>query len=127
MSNINLLTASASNLQALLSTSEITSVQLLEKCLEQIEKFEGTGDGGGNGWKLKAMMFITRKEKLMSIAKTLDDERKAGKSRGKLHGIPIVLKDQWQVSPDYGMPTTAGMSALLEASNIENSEVVEKV
>ena len=72
-------------------------------------------------------MFITRNEKLMSIARELDEERRAGNVRGPFHGIPIVIKDQWQVGPDCGMPTTAGMSALLEARNGDSALLVKKV
>ena len=46
----------------------------------------------------------------MAEAKKLDAERKAGKVRGPLHGIPIVLKDNFDT---FDMPTTAG-SQLLE-------------
>ena len=73
------------------------------------------------------MNFITKKEKLFEIATGLDEERKAGKVRGPLHGIPIVIKDQWQTSPEFGMPCTAGMSALLEAKNGEVGGLVKKV
>jgi amidase len=45
-------------------------------------------------------------------ARALDAERKAGKVRGPLHGIPIVLKDNFNT---FDMPTTAG-SQLLEGS-----------
>lgn len=63
----------------------------------------------------------------MEIASGLDEERKSEKVRGPLHGIPIVIKDQWQTSPDYGMPCTAGMAALLEAKNGEPGGLVKKV
>lgn len=72
-------------------------------------------------------MFITKREKLFEVAAMLDEERRMGRVRGPLHGIPIVLKDQWQVHPDYGMSTTAGMSALLEARNGDSAELVKKV
>jgi amidase len=72
-------------------------------------------------------MIITRKEKLFEIAADLDDERKNGRVRGPLHGIPYVLKDMWQTHPDYGMPCTAGMSALLEAKNSDSAVLVKKV
>jgi aspartyl-tRNA(Asn)/glutamyl-tRNA(Gln) amidotransferase subunit A len=40
-----------------------------------------------------------------AMAKTLDDEAKAGKLRGPLHGIPIGIKDQFRVG---GWPSTIG-------------------
>src|SRR5207244_2965294 len=39
----------------------------------------------------------------------LDDERKRGKTRGPLHGIPILLKDNFDTKD---MPTTGGCLAL---------------
>ena len=120
MANLNLLTASASDFQALLSSGKITSVELVEICLTQIEKYDHKGP------ELRAMIFLTKKEKLFEIAAGLDEERKLGQLRGLLHGIPYVLKDMWQTHPDYGMPTTAGMSALLEAKNKDSAVLVKK-
>lgn len=42
-------------------------------------------------------------------ARALDAERRAGKLRGPLHGVPILLKDNIEAA---GMPTTAGSLAL---------------
>jgi amidase len=121
MAEFNLLTASASELQFLLSSGKITSVELVNKCLAQIGKYDHHGP------QLRAMIFLTKKEKLFEIAASLDEERKSGNLRGPLHGIPYVLKDMWQTHPDYGMPTTAGMSALLEAKNKDSAVLVMKV
>ena len=46
----------------------------------------------------------------LNIARELDRERKAGKVRGPLHGIPIVLKDN--IDTADRMKTTAGSLAL---------------
>ena len=121
MENLDLLTASASDIQILLSSGKITSLELVEICLARIDRYDRSG------WELQAMMFISNREKLMDVARGLDQERAAGKVRGRLHGVPIVLKDQWQLHPDYGMPTTAGMSALLEARNSDSAALVKKV
>src|SRR5207244_11711149 len=45
-----------------------------------------------------------------AIAEMLDAERKAGKSRGPLHGIPILVKDN--IGTADRMTTTAGSLAL---------------
>jgi amidase len=50
--------------------------------------------------------------KAVAEARALDVERKAGKVRGPLHGIPIVLKDNFDT---FDLPTTGG-SQLLEGS-----------
>lgn len=49
----------------------------------------------------------------MAIAAGLDRERRAGKTRGPLHGIPIVLKDNIDTADK--MKTTAGSLALIDA------------
>ncbi|HKP68975.1 MAG TPA: amidase [Pyrinomonadaceae bacterium] len=49
----------------------------------------------------------------LRIAAQLDRERKAGKLRGPLHGIPVVLKDNIDTADK--MKTTAGSLALLDA------------
>jgi len=49
----------------------------------------------------------------IAIAEGLDRERKAGKLRGPLHGIPVVLKDNIDTADK--MKTTAGSLALMDA------------
>jgi amidase len=121
MESPNLISASATEIQSLLTSRQITSVSLVEQCLSQIEKHDRQGA------ELRAMMFVTKKEKLMEIASGLDSERKVGKVRGPLHGVPIVVKDQWQTHPSYGMPCTAGMAALLGAKNGDSNGLMKKV
>ena len=48
-----------------------------------------------------------------AIAQALDAERKAGKLRGPLHGIPVLIKDN--IDTADRMKTTAGSLALAEA------------
>src|SRR5258706_15167408 len=54
--------------------------------------------------------FISLNPNALREARALDAERKAGKVRGPLHGIPIVLKDNFNT---YDLPPTVG-SQLLE-------------
>src|SRR5205807_4012406 len=49
----------------------------------------------------------------LAIADQMDKERKSGKVRGPLHGIPIVIKDNIDTADK--MKTTAGSLALLDA------------
>ena len=54
--------------------------------------------------------IITLSEKALDEARQRDAERKSGNVRGPLHGIPVVVKDNYDT---VDMPTTAG-SQLLE-------------
>jgi amidase len=75
------LSATASDLQQLLKEGTVTSVQIVEEYRKHIEKYNE---------KIRAIVFIP--PNLSEIAQTLDDERKSGKLRGPLHGIPIIVK-----------------------------------
>ena len=46
----------------------------------------------------------------LEIARNLDDERKNGKVRGPLHGIPVMIKDN--IDTGDKMQTTAGSLGL---------------
>ncbi len=57
-------------------------------------------------------------------AKILDEERENGKIRGKLHGIPILVKCNIDV---LGIPTTGGTKALSDNYPLANSTVVQRL
>lgn len=61
----------------------------------------------------------------MLIAKELDDEFKAGKTRGPLHGVPIVLKDN--IDTHDKMATTAGSRALINSHPLQDSFVARQL
>ena len=61
----------------------------------------------------------------LSIAASLDQERKAGRVRGPLHGIPILLKDN--VDTADRMTTTAGSLALAGSIPLQDSTVAAKL
>lgn len=67
----------------MLQSGEVTSVQIVERYLEQINRYNP---------KLRALVSIAPAGNLHRIAKTLDDERREGRLRSPLHGVPIVLK-----------------------------------
>ncbi len=58
----------------------------------------------------------------MRIAAELDEERRAGKRRGPLHGVPILLKDN--IDTADRMMTTAGSLALAGAPSPKRDAVV---
>jgi amidase len=80
---VTLRTATAAQLQSDLSSGKITSVQLVSACLSNIEKYDGY---------LHAVICSPPHERVVRTAAMLDDERAAGKVRGLLHGIPVLVK-----------------------------------
>jgi amidase len=61
----------------------------------------------------------------LAIASQLDTERKAGKVRGPLHGIPVLIKDN--IDTADRMHTTAGSLALSENIAARDSFVAERL
>jgi amidase len=96
--------ATIADLQAAFSKGTLTAEKLTEIYLARIEAYDKKGPVINS--------VIALNPKALAEAKALDAERKAGKVRGPLHGIPIVLKDNFDT---YDLPTTAG-SQLLEGS-----------
>ncbi|KAK3361720.1 amidase signature domain-containing protein [Lasiosphaeria ovina] len=114
-----LLTASAGELQALLRSGDLTSVQLVKACLGQIAQY------GQSGPNLRAIVSTPPEKDVLSIAERLDKERAAGKVRGPFHGIPIIVKDSINTDPSLGMPTTLGSYAFEKSRPKSNSAVVQ--
>lgn len=61
----------------------------------------------------------------LAIARKLDEERRAGKSRGPLHGIPILIKDN--IDTADRMTTTAGSLALENTVAPKDAFIVERL
>ncbi|WP_106769302.1 amidase family protein [Paenibacillus faecalis] len=99
-----------------LNTNEITSEELVNYYLKRIEAFDQQGPTINS--------IITINSNALETAKALDAERKAKGPRSQLHGIPFVVKDNFDV---VGMPTTAGSVALKDAYPTKNSFTVQKL
>jgi len=96
--------ATIADLNAAFKAGTLTAEKLTQIYLARIEAYDKQGPVINS--------VITLNPKALDEARALDAERKAGKVRGPLHGIPIVLKDNYDT---YDLPTTAG-SQLLEGS-----------
>lgn len=92
-----------------LESGVLTSYDLVLSLLDRIAKI----DQG----EIKYNSILEVNPDALNIAKALDYERKSGKVRGLMHGIPVVLKDN--INTKDKMHTTAGSVALKEnfASN----------
>ena len=76
-----------------------------------------------NGPKLNAVIRVN--PDALQIASELDREMRAGKVRGPLHGIPVILKDN--IDSLDPMPTTAGALVLRESFVTNDSWVAKKL
>ncbi len=79
-----------------------TSLSLTKMYLKRIEEIDKKGA------KLNSVIEIN--PDALAIAESLDKERKVGKLRGPLHGIPVLIKDN--INTGDKIMTTAGSLAL---------------
>jgi hypothetical protein len=84
--HLDLLTASAQDLQHMLDEGSMTSRQLVELYLTQIEKHNHFG------MRLNAIISTAPRDDLFKRAADLDEERKTKGKRSAMHGIPIIVK-----------------------------------
>jgi amidase len=90
------------DLQSMMSSGDYTSRQLCELYLSRITEIDK------NGPMLKSVIELN--QDALAIADGLDKERKDGKIRGPLHGVPVLIKDN--IDTGDKMMTTAGSLAL---------------
>lgn len=91
------------DLQNRMAAGQLTARQLTAAYLERIAQIDHAGP--------KLNSIIELNPDALAIAEVLDAERKVGKIRGPLHGIPILLKDN--IDTADRMQTTAGSLALV--------------
>ena len=92
-------------------TGEFTIQQVVQTYLNQINRLDK------NGPTLNSVIVVN--PDALKIAAELDKELKAGKSRGSMHGIPVILKDN--IDTHDKMATTAGSKALQGPGNNRSS------
>ena len=101
---IELDAATIEDINAAFNAGTLTAEKLVLMCLARIEAYDRQGPS------LHAV--LTLNPKALELARALDAERKAKGPRSPLHGIPIVLKDNYNT---IDLATTGG-SVLLEGS-----------
>jgi amidase len=106
--------ATIPDLQALMNSGALTSVQLTSNYLNQIASLN----------PLLHAVIETNPDAL-AIAKKLDTERHSGHLRGPLHGIPVLVKDN--LATKDKMQTTAGSLALVNSIVPADSVVVNRL
>jgi len=104
-------------LQSGMQSGKYTARSLVKKYLDRID------DVDKNGPELNSVIELN--PDAMAIAERLDDDRKAGRVRGPLHGIPILIKDN--IDTADRMMTTAGSLALVGSKPAQDALVARKL
>ena len=105
------------DLQARMKDGRDTSQSLVQQYLSRIDAIDQRGPA------INAVIELN--PDALSIARRLDDERTAGRVRGPLHGIPVLVKDN--IDTADRMHTTAGSLALADNIAARDSFVAERL
>jgi len=105
------------DLQTAMASGRMTARSITQQYMDRIQALDRTGP------TLRAVLEIN--PDALSIADTLDRERKAGRVRGPLHGIPILIKDN--IDTADRMTTTAGSYALAGSIALQDATVAAKL
>lgn len=105
---------SISELQRLLHSGRLTSRELTQAYLRQIRRLNP---------QLNAV--IETNPAALWVASQLDAERRRGRLRGPLHGIPILIKDN--IATRDNMETTAGSLVLVGSRVPGDARVVQQL
>lgn len=105
---------SAHDLLAQLEAGSLTSEALTAAILDQIRKHNPAINA-----------VVTLDEQLaLANARQADEQRAANAVKGPLHGLPLTLKDTWEVA---GMTCTAGAPALRNHNPEYHADVVQRL
>jgi amidase len=104
-------------LQEQMGSGQLTAAGLTAAYLERMEALDRKGPTIG--------AVIEVNPEAQTIAASLDDERRQGRLRGPLHGIPVLVKDN-VVTGDQ-MQTTAGSLALVGNRATADAHVVARL
>ena len=109
--------ATVADLQKAMASGAVSSRRLVEMYLERIEALDRSGP------MLRSVIEVN--PDAAAIADAMDIERAGKGSRGPLHGIPVLVKDNLD-SADH-MATTSGSLALVGARPVRDSHVVARL
>lgn len=99
------------------SNGEFTVYDVISAYIKRINEIDQSGP------KLNSIIEIN--PDALKIAKQLDVELSSGNIRGKLHGIPVILKDNIDAADK--MSTTAGSRAMIGSNPLKDSFLVKKL
>jgi amidase len=104
LSSRELCTSSAIELADALASGATSSVEIVTSLMERIAGI----DAPGSEIELRSVLALA--PDALGEAPRLDDERALGTLRSRLHGVPILIKDNIEA---VGLPGSAGSTALL--------------
>jgi amidase len=107
---------SASQARTLLAEGKLTSHDLTQAYLDRIAAIDDAGP------TLNAVIELN--PQAIADADARDAERKAGKARGPLHGLPVLIKDNVDVA---GMVNSAGSLALADNRPAADAALVTRL
>src|SRR6266850_7455002 len=93
---------------------QVTPLELVEMCLKNIDRWEP---------RVRAWVLVDR-DGARAEAKRLVDELNRGQYRGPLHGIPIGIKDIFDV---FDWPTAAGSKLWANSIARQDADVVRQL
>src|SRR6267154_4525488 len=109
--------ATLADLQAGMAAGRMTARSITQQYLDRIAELDRKGP--------TLRHVLETNPEALAIADSLDRERKAGKVRGPLHGIPILLKDN--IDTADRMTTTAGSWALAGSIPLQDASIAAKL
>lgn len=108
--------ASVTQLQEWMASGHTTAVEITAAYLARIAAYDQAGP------RINAMIRLN--PNALAEAEALDRERALRGPRGPLHGIPVILKDNYDLA---GMPTTAGSLGLAGLMPPDDATQVRKL
>ena len=114
--NIEVAEASIPQLQAALASGAVTSRQLVQAYLARIAAYDSQGPALNS--------IVTLNPAALAQADALDKERASKGPRGPLHGIPVLVKDNFDTKD---MPTSGGALALATLQPAQDAHQVARL
>lgn len=93
---------------------ELSSVELLDACIDRIEQVDPVINA----------MVVRDFEQAQVLASEADAARANGQSLGALHGVPVAIKD---LQPTAGLRTTYGSPAFADNVPTEDAGIVARI